>query len=44
MRIEIQLRIVADDNSVISEGEILQFDKRATETVGHRLAWADGGR
>jgi hypothetical protein len=27
MRIEIQLRIVADDNSVISEGEILQFDK-----------------
>ena len=27
MRIEIQLRIVADDNSVISEGEILHFDK-----------------
>src|SRR4051812_23034835 len=27
MRIEIQLRIVGDDNSVISEGEILQFDK-----------------
>ena len=27
MRIEIQLRIVADDNSVISEGEIVQFDK-----------------
>jgi hypothetical protein len=27
MRIEIQLRIVADDNSVISEGEILQFGK-----------------
>jgi hypothetical protein len=27
MRIEIQLRIIADDNSVISEGEILQFDK-----------------
>ena len=27
MRIEIQLRIVADDNSVIREGEILQFDK-----------------
>src|SRR3954466_16086168 len=26
MRIEIQLRIVADDNSVISEGEILHFD------------------
>ena len=27
MRIQIQLRIVADDNSVISEGEILHFDK-----------------
>src|SRR3954454_19476333 len=27
MRIEIQLRIVADDNSVISEGGILHFDK-----------------
>src|SRR3954466_1327620 len=27
MRIEIQLRIVADDDSVISEGEILHFDK-----------------
>ena len=27
MRIQIQLRIVADDNSVISESEILQFDK-----------------
>jgi hypothetical protein len=27
MRIEIQLRIIADDNNVISEGEILQFDK-----------------
>src|SRR3954453_18800876 len=27
MRIEIQLWIVADDNSVISEGEILHFDK-----------------
>jgi hypothetical protein len=27
MRIQIQLRIIADDNSVISEGEILQFDK-----------------
>src|SRR5690349_24457852 len=27
MRIEIQLRIVADDNSVISEGEIVHFDK-----------------
>ncbi len=27
MRIEIQLRIIADDNSVISEGEILHFDK-----------------
>ena len=27
MRIQIQLRIVGDDNSVISEGEILQFDK-----------------
>ncbi|UEM24368.1 ISKra4 family transposase (plasmid) [Skermanella mucosa] len=27
MRIEIQLRIVDDDNNVISEGEILQFDK-----------------
>src|SRR3954449_3967718 len=27
MRIQIQLRTVADDDSVISEGEILQFDK-----------------
>ena len=27
MRIQIQLRIVGDDNSVISEGEILHFDK-----------------
>ena len=27
MRIEIQLRIMADDNSVISEGEILHLDK-----------------
>src|SRR4051812_12328283 len=27
MRIEIQLRIVGDDDRVISEGEILQFDK-----------------
>jgi hypothetical protein len=27
MRIQIQLRIVGDDNSVISESEILQFDK-----------------
>jgi hypothetical protein len=27
MRIEIQLRIVADDNSVISDGEIVHFDK-----------------
>src|SRR3954447_25561984 len=27
MRIEIQLRIIADDNSVISEGEILHLDK-----------------
>jgi hypothetical protein len=27
MRIQIQLRIIADDNNVISEGEILQFDK-----------------
>jgi hypothetical protein len=27
MRIQIQLRIMADDNSVISEGEILHLDK-----------------
>jgi hypothetical protein len=27
MRIQIQLRIIADDNSVISEGEIPHFDK-----------------
>ena len=27
MRIQIQLRIIADDNSVISEGEILHLDK-----------------
>ena len=27
MRIQIQFRIIGDDNSVISEDEILQFDK-----------------
>src|SRR3954471_11051835 len=27
MRIQIQLRIIADDNNVISEGEILHLDK-----------------
>ena len=27
MRIEIQLRIVGDDNSVISADEVLHFDK-----------------
>jgi hypothetical protein len=27
MRIQIQLRIITDDNNVISEGEVLQFDK-----------------
>ena len=33
MRIQIQLRIVADDNSVISEGEILHFDKGDEQSV-----------
>jgi hypothetical protein len=27
MRIQIQLRIIVDDSGVVSEGEILQFDK-----------------
>lgn len=36
MCIQIQLRIVGDDSSVISEGEILHLDKRDDwlETVG----------
>jgi hypothetical protein len=40
MRIQIQLRIVADDNSVISEGEILYLDKGddRLETIGLSLA------
>src|SRR3954451_15462394 len=33
MRIQIQLRIVADDNSVISEGEIVHFDKGDEQSV-----------
>src|SRR4051794_8222739 len=39
MRIEIQLRIVADDNSVISEGEILQFDKGDDRLEGIGLSF-----
>jgi hypothetical protein len=27
LRIQIQLRIIADDNGVISEGETMHFDK-----------------
>jgi hypothetical protein len=40
MRIQIQLRIVADDNSVISEGEILHLDKGddRLEVIGLSLA------
>jgi hypothetical protein len=43
MRIEIQLRIVADDNSVISEGKILHFDKGddRLEVIG---LYAEAGR
>ena len=42
MRIQIQLRIIADDNSVISEGEILHFDKGddRLEVIG--LSFDDG--
>src|SRR5918995_392611 len=40
MRFEIQLRIVGDDNNVISEGEILHFDKGddRLEVIGLSLA------
>src|SRR3954462_11864257 len=39
MRIEIQLRIIADDNNVISEGEILQFDKGDDRLEGIGLSF-----
>jgi hypothetical protein len=39
MRIEIQLRIVADDNSVISEGEIVHFDKGDDRLEGIGLSF-----
>ena len=39
MRIEIQLRIVGDDNSVISEGEILQFNKGDDRLEGIGLSF-----
>jgi hypothetical protein len=39
MRVQIQFRIVADDDSVISEGEIVHFDKAGDrlETIGLSL-------
>ena len=39
MRIEIQLRIVGDDDSVISEGEILHFDKGDDRLEGIGLSF-----
>src|SRR3954470_4386017 len=39
MRIQIQLRIIADDNNVISEGEILQFDKGDDRLEGIGLSF-----
>src|SRR3954463_8118615 len=39
MRIEIQLRIVADDNRVISEGEIVHFDKGDDRLEGIGLSF-----
>ena len=39
MRIEIQLRIVADDDSVISEGEILHLDKGDDRLEGIGLSF-----
>jgi hypothetical protein len=39
MRIEIQLRIVGDDNSVISEGEIVHFDKGDDRLEGIGLSF-----
>src|SRR3954447_17719655 len=41
MRIQIQLRIIADDNNVISEGEILQFDKGDDRLEGIGLSFAN---
>ncbi|KJB90526.1 hypothetical protein N826_38975 [Skermanella aerolata KACC 11604] len=32
-RVELQLRIVSDDDTVIRDEVILQLDKRASETV-----------
>ena len=42
MRVQIQLRIIADDDSVISEDEILQLDKGddRLETIGLSLGEA----
>ena len=42
MRVQIQLRIVADDDSVISEDEILQLDKGGDclEAIGLSLGEA----
>ena len=44
MRIEIQLRIVGDDNSVISADEVLHFDKSddRVEAIGLALSEAKG--
>lgn len=39
MRIQVELRIVADDNSVISEGEILHFDKGDDRLEGIGLSF-----
>ena len=39
LRIQIQLRIIADDNNVISESEILQFDKGDDRLEGIGLSF-----
>jgi hypothetical protein len=41
MRIEIQLRIVGDDNSVISTGEVLHFDKSDDRVEAIGLTFGD---
>jgi hypothetical protein len=44
MRVQVQLRIVGDESSVISEGEILHLDKSGDrlEVVGLALDEAKG--
>jgi hypothetical protein len=41
MRIEIQLRIVGDDNSVISADEVLHFDKSDDRVEAIGLSFGD---